>query len=151
LQRGSVTVRVPPIVFVACLVPAIASSQSLGDASRAAAGKRRTGTATRYTNEDLFSRHRAEDEGARAESSQEETTVAPTGTTAKPGQRRGSASSSPRPASTDPVREMLDREEAQRQARESSWRRSALWSVERVRRAEVEYRAACGQQAAPGG
>ena len=50
-------------------------------------------------------------------------------------------------ATTDPVREMLDREADRRRQRDQSWKAFALVSVDRLRYAERMYQAACGPQA----
>ena len=58
---GSVVMRVPIAVLVACAVPALASSQSLGDAARSAARKRAPQPAAQpYTDDDLKARHLVE-------------------------------------------------------------------------------------------
>ena len=137
--------RVPIAVLVACAVPALASSQSLGDAARSAARKRAAPAAKPYTDDDLRARHIVET--AAPPSPAEGTPAsAPAETSAKP---KSSQPTSPRAATsaaTDPVREMLDREADRRRQRDQSWKEFALRSVDRLRYAERTYQAACGPQ-----
>ena len=71
------------------------------------------------------------------------TASAPAGTSAKPKLLQPTSRWAATPATTDPVREMLDREADRRRQRNQSWKASALVSVDRLRYAERMYQAAC--------
>jgi hypothetical protein len=139
--------RVPIAVLVACSVPALASPQSLGDAARSAAGKRAPEAAAKpYTDDDLRAHHLVE-VAAPPSPAVRATASAPAGTSAKPKSLQPASPQAATLATTDPVREMLDREADRRRQRDQSWKAVALASVDRLRRAERMYQAACSPQA----
>ena len=122
--------RLPVVTVALCLAPALALPQSLGDAARRQAKKRTEqapAPAKSFTDADL----------------QTGTANSAAGPPPAPPAAPPSASARPR-ESQDPVRAQLDREAAQREQREQSWKQDALDKIARIERARWEYGAACG-------
>lgn len=132
--------RVPVVVVLLCLAPALAAPQSLGDAARRQARKRTTeAPAVKvYTGEDL----RAEPDAPGTVPS-EAGTVSPVG-----GETETAATDAAPPppalATEDAVRAQLDREATQRSQRERYWRQLAGAAHARLASAQREHDTVCG-------
>jgi len=130
--------RVPIVVVALCLVPAVAHSQSLGEASRRQSRQRaaRPEAAKVYTDVDL----RSPAEPGTQESPPLSATVAEEETPPA-----GAAAASDATAETeDAVRARLDREAEERKRRETEWRERARGARARIDSARHEYVVACG-------
>ncbi len=134
--QGQVRVRAAVVVVALCLAPALAASQSLGDAARREARERpkETRPPRVYTEADL---HR---EG-------ETPASAPAGPLAPSEGADATGTPSVKKEPEDPVRVQLDREAEARKAREREWRRLARTAQARLADAQRAHDAACGRGA----
>jgi hypothetical protein len=128
--------RVPVVAVVLCLAPALASSQSLGDAARQQERERAARPAPRkvYTDVDL----QPPDDPAAGEDS-----AAPIVADEETPAVERDAAGAP-VETTDALRARLDREERERKRRESSWKQRARAVRARLETARREHEVACG-------
>jgi len=128
------------VVVALSLAPALAASQSLGDAARRQAGERpkQTQPARIYTEADL---HGKEDTPAGAA----EDPLAPS---KRADADAVTATGGAKGESEEAVRARLDREAEARQERELAWRGAARAALARVADAQRGYAAVCGSGAA---
>jgi hypothetical protein len=134
--------RVPIVAVALCLAPAVAASQSLGDAARQQARQRATPPQAPkvYTEADL----RPLDDTVAGEDPPPPN-PAPEDTTKGDEGSATSREASPGPPETeDAVRAQLDRERRERQRRERRWRENARAARARIDAARREHSLVCG-------